>query len=103
MFGIGLPELVIILVIALIVVGPHKLPDLARSLGKGLGEFKKATDGFQQSIRMESLTNEEKKEKPQVAATPAAEPADATAVTPPKHDKAEANKNSVEHTDATKA
>ena len=43
MFGIGLPELIIIMVIALIVIGPNKLPDAARALGKGMREFKKAT------------------------------------------------------------
>lgn len=50
MFGIGLPELVIILVVALIVFGPRKLPDLAKSLGKGLAEFKKASDDLKSSI-----------------------------------------------------
>jgi len=50
MFGIGLPELVIILVVALIVFGPKKLPDLARSLGKGIAEFKKATDDLKSGI-----------------------------------------------------
>ena len=50
MFGIGLPELLIILVVALIVFGPKKLPDLARSLGKGMAEFKKATDDFKSSV-----------------------------------------------------
>jgi TatA/E family protein of Tat protein translocase len=50
MFGIGLPELVIILVVALIVFGPRKLPDLAKSLGKGLAEFKKASDELKTSI-----------------------------------------------------
>ena len=44
MFGIGMPELLIILVVALIVVGPKKLPDMAKSLGKGLSQFRKAAD-----------------------------------------------------------
>lgn len=46
MFGIGFQELIIIAVIALLIVGPKKLPDLAKTLGKGFSEFRKATDGI---------------------------------------------------------
>lgn len=53
MFGIGLPELLIILGVALIVIGPKRLPEVARTLGKGLAEFRRATDGFKESILLE--------------------------------------------------
>ncbi len=51
MFGIGMQELMIIAIIVLIVVGPKKLPDLAKSLGKGFSEFKKATQGVTEDIK----------------------------------------------------
>jgi TatA/E family protein of Tat protein translocase len=50
MFGIGMPELLLILAVALVVLGPKKLPELARSLGRGLAEFKKTTSDLKQNI-----------------------------------------------------
>jgi len=50
MFGIGLPELILIMAVALIVVGPDKLPELAKSLGKGIVELKKAASSLKESL-----------------------------------------------------
>ncbi len=58
MFGIGMPELLLILALALIVIGPKKLPDIAKALGRGLGEFRKATEEFKNTINTEAQTNE---------------------------------------------
>jgi Tat protein translocase TatB subunit len=54
MFGIGMPEMLVILALALIVIGPKKLPDLAKSLGRAMREFKKATSEFKETIQLES-------------------------------------------------
>jgi sec-independent protein translocase protein TatB len=53
MFGIGFPELILILALALIVVGPDKLPDLARSLAKTIVDLKKTAEGLKNSIEIE--------------------------------------------------
>ncbi len=45
MFGIGAPELIVILVIALVIFGPGKLPEIGAALGKGIRDFKKSFDG----------------------------------------------------------
>jgi TatA/E family protein of Tat protein translocase len=51
MFGIGMPELLLILGLALIVLGPKKLPELAKALGKGMAEFRRATDELKDEFR----------------------------------------------------
>ncbi len=61
MFNIGFPEMLIILAIALIVFGPNKLPELAKSFGKALREFKKATEEVKESFREETKELEDLK------------------------------------------
>lgn len=53
MFGMGVTEILLVLALALIVVGPKKLPGLARTLGRGLAEFRRATDELQRTIHQE--------------------------------------------------
>jgi len=58
MFGIGMPEMLLILAIALIVIGPKKLPDLAKSLGRAFAEFKRATSELKESFEIDSELKE---------------------------------------------
>jgi sec-independent protein translocase protein TatA len=82
MFGsIGMPELIIILVIALIIFGPRKLPELGKSLGRSLNEFKKASTDLQNTLEQE-IKIEEQKEA--VAKAPAPAP---VAEVLPNHDE----------------
>ena len=58
MFGLGMPEILLILAIALIVIGPKKLPELAKTLGRAMGEFKRSAQDFKRSIDMETTLHD---------------------------------------------
>jgi len=99
MFGIGFQEMLIILVVALIFFGPKRLPDLAKSLGKGIAEFKKASEevrkGIEDAVKEESVAETTKPPEdlssygkapgsdPAPSAPPKAEPAPPTEVPEP--------------------
>jgi sec-independent protein translocase protein TatB len=72
MFGLGFGEILIILVLALILLGPKKLPDVAKQLGKGMREFRKATDDLKGQFEREMYVDEAKRAPPHGVAPPTA-------------------------------
>lgn len=66
MFGIGTTELIIILVVALLVLGPKKLPEIAKSLGKGVAEFRRMSSDMQRTIETEANRADEEREKEKI-------------------------------------
>jgi TatA/E family protein of Tat protein translocase len=89
MFGsIGMPEMIIILVIALIVFGPRKLPELGRSLGRSINEFKKASNELRNTLEDEIRVEETKEQRAKVeaeqqSAVAAVDTATTTSAAPP--------------------
>lgn len=84
MFNIGGPEVLVILVLALIVLGPQRLPDAARQIGKFMGELRRMSSGFQQELRsaMDDPVEAVARERGR-AATTSTPPAEETPPAPP--------------------
>jgi sec-independent protein translocase protein TatB len=82
MFGLGMGEIVVILVLALVLLGPQKLPDAAKQLGKGLREFRKATEDLKSQFENE-LHALDKPAKPTLVEPPKADAAAAPGQTVP--------------------
>jgi sec-independent protein translocase protein TatA len=73
MFGsLGMPELIVIFVIALIIFGPKKLPELGRSLGRSLNEFKRASNELKNTLEEEVRIEEQREATTKVQTAPAA-------------------------------
>ncbi|MEM6713711.1 MAG: TatA/E family twin arginine-targeting protein translocase [Cyanobacteria bacterium P01_D01_bin.6] len=99
-FGIGLPEMALILVVALLVFGPKKLPEIGRSLAQALGSFKKAQQEFEAELKRESVELEKTMKAPMKAEIERPDPKalpqdDATLEEPVAADKVDTSESSI--------
>ena len=77
MFGsLGFPELIMIFLVALIVFGPRKLPDIGRSIGKALGEFRRASNELKNTLEEDVMAEDRRTPQPPPAAPTPAPPAE---------------------------
>ena len=74
MFGVGMPELLVILVVALVVLGPKRLPEVARTLGKAMAEFRRQTADVMNEFQVQALLDDEPRRDTKPAAQPPAPP-----------------------------
>jgi sec-independent protein translocase protein TatA len=86
MFGIGMPELIVIFIVALLVFGPKALPDLGRALGRGLREFKRASEELKHGLNTDFRLEDEEKPPTQQASHPGESSPSASESVPPKDD-----------------
>jgi len=103
MFGIGMTELLVILVIGLLILGPKRLPDLARSLGRGLAEFRRASTDIRrefldvaEEVRIDPddlSLDESKQEPPEAKPSPEQKPREGTPEGTPSEPDSAANAN----------
>ncbi len=82
MFGIGMPELLLILAVALIILGPKKLPEIARSLGRGIAEFRRTTDDVKREMQAAADEIDTRPESENTGAEPSGEGEPANTISP---------------------
>lgn len=82
MFGLSFGEVLIIMVVALLVLGPERLPKVAKNVGKGMREFRRATGGFRQVLEEELYLDDDEAPKPAATPRPNTQPSDGPAPVP---------------------